>query len=394
MLVDFLLKNYIVWPWDITSEANQARLRKWWFHLFVDLPVPELQVDDCPTLIGIKLRGLRRESGSLLSKYQCEVLQRCYVLPQTEKRSTLVNVLETLRIFKQESLHSQQFLVRFDFVRAARLCSDVVIEILKYLSLIDSIEAFSVSILPLLQEAHGKFHLVNPSNPLIQIVGEHLDPRKIVSLRITDDCRIPKEDLAISRSFDQLTSVTLLSKRGTHLIDDLRHYLPNVRRLSIWFDNETNPHYFRFPGDLSPAPITHLEIRCPGNCFIYFPIDSGPEHSVVNHTITSFVFDMEYYPRHRASSHRYGNVSDVVHSALEFTRTLANVRRVGFVTNRHQIHNVVRLHQWQWLIAECACLDGVIIQLVDDGDFVQEASDVEQELRQLRPGFMFQIKSA
>ena len=99
---------------------------------------------------------------------------------------------------------------------------------------------FQSSILPLLQEAHAKIHLVNPSNPLLQIVGEHLDPRQIVSLRINEDFRISPHDLPIFRTFVQLTTVTLLTRWGTHRIDDLRRSSPNVRRLSIWFNNEIN----------------------------------------------------------------------------------------------------------------------------------------------------------
>ena len=394
MLVDYLLENYIVWPWDITSKANEARLRKWWYHVFPDLLLPDSQVEYCPMLIGIMLRGLREESGSLLSKYQCEVLQQCHLLPQLEERSTVENVLETLRIFKQESLHSQQFLVRFDFVRAARLCSDVVIEILQYLSLVDTINAFSIAILPLLQEAHAKIHLFNPSNPLIQIVGEHLDPRQIVSLWITDDFQISKHHLAIFRTFDQLTTVTLLTQWGTHMIDDLRRCLPNVRRLSIWFDDEIPLDRFSLLRDRCSPPITHLQIRCPRNCFNYFPTESREQHHMKNTTITSFVFDMGYYPWHQGSSHRYGVASGAVQSALEFIGSLANVRRVRFVTSQHQIQTFFQLDQWQQLIAECLSLERVIIQLVDEGDFTRQARNFEQELRQLRPGIVFQIKGA
>jgi hypothetical protein len=243
----------------------------WWQLIFRSLLLPEFQIVDRPMLIGIMLRGLREEDSRYpVSKYQCQLLQRSDRLPQTEKSSTLENVLETLRIFKQESLRSQQFLVPSDFVRSTQLCPDIVIEISKYLSLVDAVNAFTLSILPLLEEAHAKIHLVNPSNLLLKIVGEHCDPRQIVSLRITDNFRISQHDRRIFRSFNQLTHVILLSQRGTHVIDHLRRCLPNVPRLSIWFDNKCDLNRFSLLRDLSSPPITHFQIRCPDNCSVNF----------------------------------------------------------------------------------------------------------------------------
>ena len=361
-----------------------------WGHLLPDFKFLDLQMEHCPMLIGVTLRALREERHCPRSEYQSQVLQRCDLLPQNNIRS----ILQTLRTFKQESLYRQQFLAQFDFVQSTPLCSDIVIEIIKYLWLVDTINAFSIGILPLLQGAFAKIHLVNPVSPLLEMIRQHLDPRQIASLRITDDFRISRHDLLTFRTFDQLTSVTFLSGGETRAIDRLRHFLPNLRRLSLWFDNETNSRRFRLPEDLSYIPITHLHIRCPGHCFVHFPTEDQQQPYMKNTTITSFVFDMEYYPRHRGASRRRCYLPGLVNSALEFIRSLANVRQLRFVTNRHHSRTFLRLDQWQLLIVECLSLERVIIQLVDNGDFAQEARNVEQELRQLRPRIVFRIKNA
>jgi hypothetical protein len=64
------------------------------------------------------------------------------------------------------------------------LCPDVQIEISKYLTLDDTINAFSISILPYLRQAHTKVHLVDAPNPFLQIIAEHLDRNQISSVRI------------------------------------------------------------------------------------------------------------------------------------------------------------------------------------------------------------------
>ena len=394
-LVEFLLKNYIVWPCDITSDANKTRLRKWWCYTFPDLKLPDLQIEHFPMLIGIMLRARREEPNCLQSEYQCQVLQRCDLLLQTNTKSTLEDLLQTLRTFRAEWHRQQQFLVPFDVVRSTGLCPDVLAEISKYLSFDEMIRAFSVNILPALRRARAKVNLVTPSNSLLQMVCRHLDPTQIASLRITDNFQIPRRYLPSFLTFTQLTSVTAVSKRGTHAIDYLRRYLPNLRRLALWFNDETEWHLFRGLRDLSSPPITHLQIHCPGNHFISLRNEyQAQKHYAKNTTITSFMFDTEYYPVHRGGFHRHNHSSQLVNSALDFIGSLTNVRRVRFVTNRSKIQTFLQLNEWQWLIGDCACLERVIIQLVDGGDFTREAKNIEQELCHLRPTIVFRIKSA
>ena len=205
--------------------------------------------------------------------------------------------------------------------------------------------------------------------------------------------------MGATKSYDTaltwVVSVTAVSKRGTHAIDHLRRYLPNLRRLSLWFNDETESHLFRGLRDLTSPPITHLQIRCPGNHFIRFRNEYQEQQQYVkNTTITSFMFDMEYYPQHRAGSHRHNRSTHLVDTALEFIGSLTNVRRVRFVTNRSKIQTFFQLNQWQRLIVKCLFLEWVIIQLVDGGDFTREAKNVEQELYHLRPAIVFRIKSA
>ena len=345
-------------------------------------------------LVGIMLCALREEACCPESEYECQVLQHCNFMPQTDTRSATENVVEILSAFRQESLRNQQFLVPFDFVRSTPFCPDIVIEIIKYLSLVDTINAFSIGILPWLQGAFAKIHLVNPSTSLLEMIRQQLDPRQIAALRIADDFPILQRDLLTLRTFDRLISVTLLSKEEATAFDHLRHYLPNVHRLSIWFKNESKSHHFSLLLDLSSPQITRLEIRCPAYASIDFRTEYQLQHNMKNTTITSFVLDMEYYPRHQGEFRHDHYSPHLLNLALEFIKSLVSIRRVRFVTNRDNIKTLLQLNQWQQLIAECLSLERVIIQLVGNRDFTQEVANVEQELRQLRPSIVFRIKIA
>ena len=64
-----------------------------------------------------------------------------------------------------------------------------------------------------------------------------------------------------------------------------------------------------------------------------------------------------------------------------------------FITARNRTETLLKVQLWQKLISECVHLEQVIIKIVDDGDYTNEAATIEQGLQQIRPGMSFQIKT-
>ena len=346
-------------------------------------------------LIGIMRRAPREETESSPFKYQFQVLQRCDLLVQTGQRSTIENVLKTLKAFREEWHRNQQFLVPFDVSRSTFLCPDVLLEIVKYLSWPDAINAFSLGILPLLRDTHTTVHLNNSSHRFLEMVQQHFDPTRIVSLRLTDDLRAPEGDFSILRTFDQLASLTVLSQRGIHMITRLIRYLPNVRFVSLAFDEPINWDYFReLLQHLRNDSTTRLELRCPGVRCGHSHVADRMELYMQNTSTTYFVFNSGHHPlcsrTHRCQNDR----CCFFESAVKFIQSMINVRRVHFITVRSQIRILLQVQLWQQLISKCVHLDRVIIKMLDDGDYTQEAANIERKLRQTRPGMIFQIKIA
>jgi hypothetical protein len=346
-------------------------------------------------LIGIMQHASGERGEFSPFEYQCQLLQRCDVLPKINTRSTLENVLETLRTFKQEWHRHQQFLIPFDFSRSTGLCPDVVIEITKYLSLNETITACSIDILRLLRDAHSKVHLNNPSKRFLQIIPEHLDTRQIVSLHITDDIDSPACDFLALQMFDQVVSVTVLSQRAKQTIGRLLPHFPRVRRLSLWFGDEFDSVLLEDLRGLSFYSITRLHIRCPGvsSSWLWSEYDRG-DHSK-NKTITSFILDSTYYQvnwNKRYSS--FGSPPLLFFKLpMPFIKSLSNVRRIRLVVNRDQLEMCLLVDQWQQLISECPQLERVIIQSPDSEKFTQTTLNIEQTLRLSRPEMIFRIKS-
>ena len=380
----------------LDRSRSLFRLKKWWFDVFPDLQLPIPRIDDCPMLLGIMQHASGQRGEFPPFEYQCQVLQRCDVLSKTNTRSTLENVLETLRVFKDEWHRHQQFLLPFDVSRSTGLCPDVVIEISKYLSLIDTINAFSISILPVLRQAHSKVHLNNPSYRLLQMIPHYLDPRQISSVYIIDDIHRPTHHLSAFQIFDQLVSMTIFSQRREPMIGRLLPYFPAVRRLCLWFITQFDWILAKDLRDLSSHRITHLHIRCTGVLSDDFATRNQEGGYPKNITITSLIFDLTSNQVNRDKAYFFRRTPAVVsfNLPMSFIASLTNIRRVRLIFNRNQLQTFLQVNQWQQLIHECLCLNRVIIQLANSVEFTQDALRIERTLRLSRPGMIFRIINA
>ena len=209
------------------------------------------------------------------------------------------------------------------------LCIDVLLEIVKYLSWPDAINAFSIGILLLLRDTHTKIHLSDPSHRFFQMIQQHCDPSRIASLRVTDDFRAAGEDFSLFRTFDQLVSLTVFSQRHTSAPTCLLYYLPNVRFVFLFLDGDINCFDFRIlTHQLCSGSTTRLELRCPAVRCGHTSVRDWMEHYMQNKMIMSVVFDLG------------------------------------------------------------------LIKMLDDGDYTREATNIEWDLRRVRPRMIFQIKTA
>ena len=167
-----------------------------------------------------------------------------------------------------------------------------------------------------------------------------------------------------------------------------------MRAVSLWFDDQFQ---FEFIRDQLPSPfteITRLQIRCAGAIGNLCVSERISCRYSSNTTIRSLIFDSGHYP---LRANRYCSLdprSCFLRSAGEFIRSLVNVRHVRFITDRYQIETFLQIEQWKKIITRCMRLDRIVIQLLGDGDFRRQAENIEQDLRHLRPGLRFRIKSS
>ena len=344
-------------------------------------------------LIGIMTNTSEQLGG--FSPFDCEpqVLQEGDRLPRTDQRSTLENVVQTLRVFKQEWQRHQEFLVPFDVSRSTGLCPDVLAEVAQYLSLVDAINAFSIGILSYLYRAHSRVHLVDPSDQFLKKIPQHLNPKQITSVRLTDNFAPLTRDFTSFRIFDQLISLTIVSQQRLHAISDFLLHLPNVRNLSLWFDGELICNLIPYLASLSDHSITRLQIHLTGVSRNDVPFKTQLRRHVENKKITSFLFDSGQYQWRPRNLCRHSDSSCFLRSTVKFSRSLVNLRRVRFITDQCQIETSLHINLWQLLVHACVYLERVTIDVLDQGDFTERARNIEQQLRVERPGVIFRINT-
>jgi hypothetical protein len=252
----------------------------------------------------------------------------------------------------------------------------------------------SIGILPLLRHEQTKVHLVDPSDRFLQIISQHLDERQLSSVRFHGILVESRDDFSAFHAFDQLISLIVLNPQKLFALGETLNRLPTVRAVSLWFDVEFQ---FRFLADAFYSPftrVTRLQVRCAGALGDQCISEETSSRYTRNTTIQSFIFDSGHYPLRSNRDCSHDPRSCFLRSAGEFIRSLFNVRRVRFITDRFQIGTFLQIDQWRKMISQCPQLDRIIIQLLDDGDFRRQAELIEQDLRQLRAGLIFRIKSS
>ena len=341
-------------------------------------------------------------------EYRCQLLLSSYFLQQTGQRSTPVKVLEILRAFREEFHRHQTPLVAvinqhrtgkidtsymFDVCQSTGLCPDVVIEIARYLSLHDIVNAFSMSILPLLRQAHIKVHLVNPPKLFLETIRTHLDPSQITSLRFDADLLTWARNFSLFQVFDRLISLAVVNGSELCLTGYLLDQLPNVQSLSLWFDGGFNFDGLRSVRSLPSSSITRLHIRCEDYIWIHSPRNCRRmryQHPP-NPKITSFIFDSPQYRLPDGNGYRRRNSPEVFILPMEFLQSLINVQHVRYRTNRFRIETLLEIEHWKKLLDKCTHLERVTIQVMDPLEFTEQVRGIEEELREFRPGMIFRI---
>ncbi|CAF4953318.1 unnamed protein product [Rotaria sp. Silwood1] len=393
-IIDYLLDNYIVWPWDITFQSNKNTLMKIWEEVFSIEFLSDFFTEEWPLMIGIMRRFEYKTDRLITSDYQFQPLLKSDNLMGKQKSEVSEIVLNKLRLFKKQFDENEQVL-SFNFVESNGLSWEVILETAKYLSLNDAISAFSTNILSLLQHHSMKFQLSNPDIPFIQMILRKVKPEQIVSLQLDGFRLWSRIELTFLSTFTNIISMTLLNLPYDKEINKYEKYFPNLTCLSLCYDNEINLDTFSSIFNQFWDRIKRFEIRCAGVLCTHYTTYRSNKSYQVNSTVKYFLFDVGQFPLISMSNYYECNRLCCLKSIIILIKQMANIRCVHFIINKYDIEAFMDIHEWEILVQACSQLKNIKLQILDrmfqNDELTQKVFEIQTALHNIRQTIRFQI---
>ncbi|CAF5172640.1 unnamed protein product, partial [Rotaria magnacalcarata] len=227
-IIDYLLENYIVWPCDVTLGENRNRLTD----ILPDQVINSFDVNKYPKLIGIKRIAQAQQGDSLVFENQSELLLEGDVLVRNQVTSNRENVLDELTFFKKQCDENEQSLSYYLNIQT-RLGRNAILHIVKYITLNDAVNAFTINILLLLRERETAVEICDPDNLFINTILSKLEAKQVVSLRLTANWYCTQQDLSRLNSFSGIRTMSLLNFPDIKLLHMYQDYFPHIKNLCL-----------------------------------------------------------------------------------------------------------------------------------------------------------------
>ncbi|CAF4285574.1 unnamed protein product [Rotaria socialis] len=363
-IIDYLLENYIVWPCDVTLEANRNMLANIWQEMFHDQLLNVFDEKKYPKLIGIKRNFQEQQNDSLAFDYQPVLLLEYDVL-------AFYHNIET------------------------RFGKKIILELVKNLTLNDAINAFSNNILPLLSQQETKVEICDPSSLLINTILRKLKPQQVVSLRLTASWYRKQEELSRLARFTNVISLSLLNFQDIRAIEIYRTNFPRLTRLCFWYDNELNFTFFREVLQYLWSSIKRFEVHCPGNFCSHADQDQYNSLLFPNYDIEYCLFDLSNFPLHPTSDCTKQLPSCFLTAAIGLTKYLLNLQYFQLITNMDSVSKLLDLNEWIRMTSHCPRLTKITLRVLGrmkaDDEMSQKIVEIQNALCTLSQNTQFQV---
>ncbi|CAF1071553.1 unnamed protein product [Rotaria sordida] len=393
IIIEYLLENYIVWPWDITFESNRNRLIQIWEEMFSIQFLDILSVKSCPMLIGIMRRSAGEKGWSLISEYEFKLLFKDNTLIRIQEKSGRETFLRELIIFKEECDDNEQ-LLSSDFITKTGLCLDIILDIAKYLTLNDAVKTFSDKILILLRKYKTKVHISYSSDTFIKMILRKIDPEQIVSLRL-NPIRLRSMILSPLLNFTNVISLILLDLQTMNQIKACEAYFPNLTSLSLWTNNEIDFNIFSRELNQLRSSIRRFEIRCAEiRCTHSFIYHSNKAYTP-NLTIENFLFDVSHATLPSINDCLEHYKSCFLTTTIDLIKYMANIRYVHLIINKWNFKQLLHFKEWTRLVNECRQLKKITLKVMgnieQDQELIEDIVKIQKDLYNVRQSIKFQV---
>ncbi|CAF3619994.1 unnamed protein product [Rotaria sp. Silwood1] len=397
IISEYLLENYIIWPWNITYESNQNTLIEIWKEIFSRHFPIDLTKDVCPILIGIMRRSSEENDSSLASSYEFKILLTGDMLMHDHRTLNTEALSDMLVTFKKEFDENEQYL-SFNFVRKTGLCRDIILEMIIYLSLNDAVTIFSLDILPLLRRYKIRLPIVEPSDTFMKTMIEKIDREQIVSLHLKENQLSSIMFLASSSIFTNIKSITLFNLQQMNQINEFKTPFPNLTCLSFRYDNQVDFHSLCKVFNHIQNPIKRLEIHCDSvRCSHRHTYIILSKIKNLNFTVESFVLDVTGDSMSVKNDCAQFHATCFLMTMADFIKIMRNIRYVRLTVNNINVEKLLDINEWKSLIITCVRLEKIKLKLIknmpQNTQTKQNILEIQQKLSNVRHNIEFHVIS-
>ncbi|UJR11607.1 hypothetical protein I4U23_015789 [Adineta vaga] len=349
-IIDYLLEDFIVYPFDITSESNQEILMDMWNKVFYERFSTSIDITKCPLLFGITRLFDEVTNDSIISKYQCKLLLDNDVL-------TYSKLMRELKIFKEES-HANEKALACDFLKNTGFCWDIILEICQYLTLNDIINSFSTKIIPLLIEFQVKVHLSDPSHAFMNMINEKLLPEQIVSIQFNTNYFKAERKLRSRLILENVQNLIFINPHESLETHNLSVCFLNWTNVLLLFNEKVSNSILSKIFYQFPRSLRRLEIRTS------VPVRLHLNEMTFNTSIEYFRFDVSRLASGSMGDCMESYISRLLSNFVKFIINLRNIHSVYFVINEFIVEKLLDIDQWIILANSCQQLKKITLKIL------------------------------
>ncbi|CAF4537832.1 unnamed protein product [Rotaria socialis] len=389
-LIEFLLENYVVWPWDVTFESNRSRLEKVWIEMF-STELDGFNLHRTPMLIGIKRIFLEHDNGSQVSQYQFKILLQDDILQQAGQKVDRVTLLNELTVFKQECDDDERALFQIlEFINKNKDWKKLFPEICSYLTLSDAIKAFSTNILPLLRQNGTKMMICDPSQTFINMILRKIKPEQITSLCLNASWLLTPSNLDPLNIFTNVISLTVMNLQQIDAIHNYAAQFPKLKCLSLWYDYGISFKLLNIVYEKFQSSINEFRIYCAGALCDHSAVDDFDRIYAKKSNIKNFLVDMSQFPLTSMNNCLQHHHSWFLKSIFDFIKVIYTVRYVRLLIKCNDAKILLDINEWRNLIRTCYQLKKVVLvvfgSLSADVEVSQKVIEIQNEISSLSSG--------
>ena len=258
------------------------------------------------------------------------------------------------------------------------------LEIMKYLTLNDAVNAFSNNIFPMLRQHLRLTEIYESFDLSTDTIVRKLIPENIVSLRLNTEYQWTESELDTLTIFTNVTSLTLLNFQDMITINIYKTYFPKLIRLALWYDNQIDFNVVKDIFVYLQHSIRQFEIHCPALVCSHNLVDQSGETFTGSFSIQYFVLDMGNFSLPSISDCFYHEQSCLLRTTIPFLANMHNIQHFRLITNSYNAHILLDVDEWIRLIYTIDPLRKVTLQILrsmpSDEDILQKLTQLQSQL--------------